>query len=267
MSVEQNTLVTRRRLETPNGPLICRQVVTALAEAEPVVLLHGIQGTSAIWLEAMKSLGQHRHVLAPDLRGRGGSLSPTDAGAYSLTDFAGDLAELLAEIGRPVRLVGWSMGVSVALEYLRSFGTAQVSSLVLVSGSACLTPGDLERGIWFEGATEADVMAEAAQRAEQLGLAEAAIPLAAAGAWRSVKEADFRALLPELDLPVLVMHGSADVDCPPSHGAALAAGMPRAEFELWERCGHVLMAHDPDRFARRLALFWEAAGSTAEVSS
>lgn len=256
MITERFVFFPIRLVETGRGAVVCRQVGMVNTAAEPVVLLHGIQGTSSVWDDVLPELGRRRWIVAPDLRGRGLSMSPARADDYDLSDFADDLAAILAEIGRPVKLVGWGMGVLVALDYIRCRGTADLSSLVLIGGSACLDPGGVPPARWFRGDTDADVMEDAARRAERLGLTDTASPIAVAGAWRSVRRADYRDLLPKIDLPTLVLHGSDDADCPVAQGGALAAGLPQACFEVWDGCGHMLIENARERFVHQIENFW-----------
>lgn len=216
-----------------------------------LVLLHGIQGTGAAWNEVIGNLPREIGLVVPNMRGRAGSYTPEDPDSYKISDFSGDLDGLLEMLEAPVWLCGWSMGVLVILDYLARFGQDRVAGLVLASGTACLN-GEAK---WFQGETPEEIANEAADRAAKLGLSEAATPMAAAGSWLSAREADLREGLPGIDVPTLVIHGSADDQCPPAHGLAIAETIPGARFELWDGGGHNLMKEDPKRFAGLVAQF------------
>lgn len=233
-------------LATAEGPLDC---VVLHEEADPsrgaFVLLHGIQGTAAAWSEVARQLGSGRRIVMPNLRGRAGSLAPDDPSAYGLGAFAGDLDAVIAGERGPITLVGWSMGVLVALSRIASHGTARIDALLLASGTPC--PGG--EAIWFR-AEGLDALAhEARERAVRLNLAAFARPEAVAGAWASVRGADRRPVLSGIDVPTLVLHGTGDDQCPLAHGRAMAAAIPGAEFDAWVGSGHNLMAEDPARFS------------------
>ena len=230
--------------------LICR-VSPPSPDSPTLVLLHGIQGTAAAWNEVIAHLPPDLGVVAPNLRGRAGSYSPDDPGAYRLADFSGDLAGLLEMLARPVWLCGWSMGVLVALDYLSGYGKQRVAGLILASGTACLQ-GEAQ---WFAGETPDEIGREASARAARLGLKESAITAAAAGAWLSARDADLREILPRIVHPTLVIHGGEDDQCPVHQGRALAEAIPDARFELWEGGGHNLMKEDTARFAGLVAGF------------
>jgi pimeloyl-ACP methyl ester carboxylesterase len=62
-------------------------------------------------------------------------------------------------------------------------------------------------------------------------------------------DGDRSALLRELHMPILILHGSDDPMVPPAHAHQLARLIPRARLELIEGWGHDL----PDALAPRLA--------------
>jgi pimeloyl-ACP methyl ester carboxylesterase len=68
---------------------------------------------------------------------------------------------------------------------------------------------------------------------------------------------DTQARLPKLELPTLVIHGTADRVLPAVNGELIAAVIPGAELELLEDVGHMYWWEQPDRAAdlvRRRAL-------------
>lgn len=79
----------------------------------PALLLHGVPQTAICWRGLLAELARDRVVLAPDLKGLGGS---EDVGRYDLPTLAGELAALIShEVDGPVDLVGHDWGGSVAL--------------------------------------------------------------------------------------------------------------------------------------------------------
>lgn len=235
-------------IQVPGGDLCYRTI----GGGPLIVAVHGIQGTSAAWQDVARLLSGRSTFVAPDMRGRAPSLVPDDSDAYALSRFAGDLEALIAEVGRPVVLVGWSMGVFILLEYLHS-GGPEPAALVLTGGSAHL--GSTK---WFHGPTFQDVEQQARTRATKLGLRRTAEPRAVAASWFQVESSDYRDLLPRITAPTLVLHGGNDEECPPPHAELLAERIPRAELEIWPQAGHNLMAHDPSRFASAVSAFLDA---------
>ncbi len=219
------------------------------------ILLHGIQGTAASWRPVLPHLTLKRTLLMPNLRGRGASTAPAEPCAYRIDDVAADLRAVIAlaqeRFPAPLALLGWSMGVLVTLAHIRAHGAAAFDRIVLVSGSAC----PCGEAVWFRGEDVEAISREAVARAEALALPEAAAPVAVAGAWLSARDADERATLAMIDKPTLVMHGSADAECPVGHALLMHESIPGASLSIWDGAPHNLMAFDPARFAREVDAF------------
>jgi pimeloyl-ACP methyl ester carboxylesterase len=99
--------------------------------AAPVLLLHGGGQTRHAWSATARMLGDRGyHALALDLRGHGDS-AWSGTGAYQLSDFAGDVQAVMAQIGRPVALIGASLGGMAAL-LATAAAPDRVRALVLV---------------------------------------------------------------------------------------------------------------------------------------
>ncbi|HTT51882.1 MAG TPA: alpha/beta hydrolase [Streptosporangiaceae bacterium] len=107
------------------------------ATAPVLVLVHGNVSSARFFAQTMAGLARRFHCVAPDLRGFGGSEpAPVDA-RRGVRDFADDLHALLTETGllaggRPVHLLGWSLGGGVALQYAIDH-PGSVASVVLES--------------------------------------------------------------------------------------------------------------------------------------
>jgi len=98
---------------------------------EPVVLLHGLGGSAANWIELLPELAERNRVLAVDLPGHGGS-EPLRADA-SITDFAAAIAALIRqEDAGPAIVAGHSFGGLVALR-LAHLRPDLVGGLLLVA--------------------------------------------------------------------------------------------------------------------------------------
>jgi pimeloyl-ACP methyl ester carboxylesterase len=97
-------------------------------------LLHGNQDVSASWQFTVDALAADWRVVAPDWRGNGLS-GWSGADSYWFPDYIGDLDALLDRYApeQPVRLVGHSMGASIASLYTGVRGP-RVSHFVNVDG-------------------------------------------------------------------------------------------------------------------------------------
>ncbi|HLI43856.1 MAG TPA: alpha/beta fold hydrolase [Acidimicrobiales bacterium] len=110
----------------------------------PAVLgIHGITGSSAQLAPVARRLGAQAAVLAPDLRGRG--QSSRVPGPFGVVQHARDCARVVEDLagGRPVVVLGESMGAFVAV-MLAASRPELVSSLVLADGGL---PAALPEGL------------------------------------------------------------------------------------------------------------------------
>ncbi|MCM5570522.1 alpha/beta hydrolase [Burkholderiaceae bacterium FT117] len=226
-----------------------------------LVAVHGIQGSLEAWHAATDRLSGVRVVL-PSLPGRGRSVRfadrsrlagadvPADiAGFYHLAHFARLLRALLDELGQPFVLAGFSMGVSVILQMARDHGLQGARSLVLLAGTPCAGGG----AAWFGNGPVESVIEEARERAIRMGHARPADADAVAHCWQSARRADFRELLGTLRLPVRVVHGDLDDQCPVAHGRLIAESIPGARLRILPGVGHGLLADAPGVVAEELA--------------
>ena len=97
---------------------------------EPVLLLHGYAQTSHMWRPLIAELAKTNLVIAPDLRGFGGSGKP-DTG-YDKKTMAQDVHALAASLGlKRVAVVGHDIGLMVAYAYAAQYPD-EVSRIVLM---------------------------------------------------------------------------------------------------------------------------------------
>jgi pimeloyl-ACP methyl ester carboxylesterase len=80
---------------------------------DPLVLLHGVNTTHAIWRRVCSRLASTRLVVTPDLPGFG-EPAPVRPG-FALDQVADALAEELSRVAAPFDLLGHSLGGAVAL--------------------------------------------------------------------------------------------------------------------------------------------------------
>jgi len=97
---------------------------------DPVVLLHGFAETSHMWRPLIARLADRHTVIAPDLRGFGGSSAPPDG--YTKAAMARDIHALLQrlKIDR-IRIVGHDIGLMVAYAYAAQY-PAEVERIALM---------------------------------------------------------------------------------------------------------------------------------------
>jgi len=99
-------------------------------KGDPVLLLHGYAQTSHMWRPLIAELAKSHTLIAPDLRGFGGSAKP-DSG-YDKKTMAQDVHALAASLGhKRVRLVGHDIGLMVAYAYAAQY-PAEVDRIALM---------------------------------------------------------------------------------------------------------------------------------------
>ena len=218
----------------------------------PVVLIHGYPLSGRAWDRQLPALLEHGHrVITYDRRGFGKSSQPTTG--YDYDTFANDLRMLLETLGlREVTLVGHSMGTGEVTRYLGRFGAARVARGVLVSPippflrhapdnpegvPASLFEGFLQAArqdtpAWMKGFLDTFynidklrgtlVSDQAYQASWNLAVtASATAAVACIPTW----ETDFRADLPKIDVPMLVIHGDDDQVLPYAKTGARLVGL------------------------------------------
>ncbi|WP_443069589.1 alpha/beta fold hydrolase [Streptomyces sp. e14] len=124
------------RVPVPGGELAVLRWPAAAPGAPVVLALHGITANGLSWARVAHHLAGRATLVAPDLRGRGGSGELP--GPYGIAAHADDMAAVVKELGLGrVVLTGHSMGAfTAALTAVRHPGL--LSGLLLVDGGVGL---------------------------------------------------------------------------------------------------------------------------------
>lgn len=116
---------------------------------KPVLLLHGGGQTRYSWGDTMSALGEAGFLaINLDLRGHGNSDWAPD-GNYSIDAYAKDLRTVVDLIGRPVALVGASLGGLTSLIAAGEAPQAACTALILVDVAPQLEQAGRERILEF----------------------------------------------------------------------------------------------------------------------
>jgi pimeloyl-ACP methyl ester carboxylesterase len=127
-NLSRDTASAERDVEV-NGLTIHYRIA---GEGPPVVLLHGYTQTSRVWLPAIAALASTHTVIAPDLRGAGGSSKPGHG--YDKKTMASDIHALVRSLGySQTAIVGHDIGMMVAYAYAAQYPD-EVDSLTLMDG-------------------------------------------------------------------------------------------------------------------------------------
>lgn len=205
-------------------------------EGRPVVLLHGYPLDSQSWEKQQRALlSAGYRVIAYDRRGFGRSGKPTVG--YDCDTFAADLNALLEALDlRDVSLVGFSMGTGDITRYLGTFGSERVAKAAFLASQQPYlrqtedNPGGVapdldglklqaqgDRFAWFDAYFEnfynldqnlGSRISAAAVRGNWATAAQASwyAVSACVDAWLT----DFRGDIERIDVPALILHGTAD---------------------------------------------------------
>ena len=246
----------------------------------PVVLVHGLGGRWQSWLETIPRVASKRRVVALDLPGFGRSQPPREPISIPLYARTVErVCELLELDG--VVLVGNSMGGFVAAELALRF-PARVERLVLVSAAA-MSIGDFNPlpAMLLVGALARTQLGSpegmraliGRRRARHLAFAnlvrhptliDTAMLFELVGgrgapglrdAVRAMIAHDIRGEVPRLDAPALIVHGREDMLVPLADSQWLARRLPRAQLEIFDDTGHLVMVERPVRFNDALLRF------------
>lgn len=127
-------------------PLHCRAFGSA--DAEPLLLVHGLGSTGADWAFQIEALAEHFRVLVPDLPGAG--RSPL-RGAHSISGYADAVIELLDtwRLTR-VHVIGFSMGGAVALQMALQ-APSRVARLITINSLPSYRPDTWRKRLELHG--------------------------------------------------------------------------------------------------------------------
>jgi proline iminopeptidase len=257
---------------------------------EPLLCLPGGPMLESGYLRDLGGLTAHRTLVRLDLRGTGASDTPTDPATYRCDRQVADVEAVRRHLGVDrVDLLAHSAGASLAYAHAAAH-PERVSRLVLVAPSvrglgiditdearsevarlragepwyaeaaaalARIQSGAGDGSDWaavspfMHGRWDDDVRAYDTWMNERRD-DEQTLAFIADGAF---DPASTRAVLAELDLPVVVLAGALDSGNPVPAMAEVAAVFARADLVVQEGAGHFPWVDDPDRFASLLAPF------------
>jgi pimeloyl-ACP methyl ester carboxylesterase len=252
-----------------------------IGNGRPLMVLNGFAATSADWDPSfLDRLASSNEIVLLDNRGIGRS---TDNGRpFDIAQLADDATRVVEALGiERIRLLGWSMGGFIALT-LALQHPGQIDKLILLSTESGGAEANLASAeVWRELIDMSGTPHEQARRllsllfpravAESIYrefgdiVAEARAQLcpdlvdrqvAAIEAWHRVGIGN---RLAEINVPVLIASGTADVVVPPSNALKLVNAIPGAWLAQFNGGGHAFMAQYPRQLADLINSFLELA--------
>lgn len=240
----------------------------------PLLLIHGFPFSGRMWAGQLKRLAGKSQVLVPDLPGFGES--PAGADTASVDQYAEDCLAILdaLDIMEPVVIGGLSMGGYIALAAARVF-PLRIRGLILAStrAGADSTEGKATRDKTIAQVKEsgASVVVESmypkllspetykskpAIATELREIMSGATPKGVVAALSAMRDRlDSTELLPNLHMPVLIVHGKDDQIIPPAEAEAMAKAIPHNDAHILDHAGHLPNLEQPDEFNRIVEKF------------
>lgn len=245
-----------RHVETPAGRIALREA----GHGRPLVLLHGLGGSSKSWARQLDGLASGRRVIAWDCPGYGES-DDFPGNRPTCHDFAKTLLAALdaADVG-DFDLLGHSMGGAVA-PWAARLAPLRVGRLVLSATKVAFGADDpsgydmrlAERrqmdDTTFGKARARGMVGEASPVFDEVAGIASEIRLSGyEGAVALLKQADNRAILPTVEQPTLVIAGAEDTIAPEAAVRAVADAVPGARMETVTGARHAAYMERPDAY-------------------
>jgi pimeloyl-ACP methyl ester carboxylesterase len=243
----------------------------------PLVLVHGYPLDHSIWQALVSLLENDFDLILPDLRGFGDSQV---AGAdFTIADCAADVAGLLDQLKiKHAAVVGHSMGGYVALAFARAYPN-RLSGLGLVSSQPFADTPEKQAGRYQEaqailahGVREVaeSMSAKLSARPDlQAWLKQLILhqqPAGLAGALRAMAERpDSTPLLSGFELPLVVVHGTADALIPVERARSVKEAVPAASLTEIPQAGHMPMMENPQKTAEALKALLHPPISSSQI--
>ncbi len=246
--------------------------------APVLVLLHGWACHSLFFGLMFEHLGAKYDVIIPDQRGHGFSAATSQLPV--IEDLATDLNELIEQLQlTQVRLAGWSMGATVAFQYMQEFGMERLAGLAIID----MTPKAMNSADWQLGirdgynednakATLDSICRDWQAHSQHFPFAllntDAESSLAEwiidevsdnsadsmASLWQSLIGKDYRQLLPHIAIPCIIIAGGDSPLYELATADYLAAQLPDARLKVLAGCGHGPPMQQPQQCADKLCL-------------
>lgn len=253
--------------------------ITDAGVGRPIVLLHGWPLSDEMYEYQYHALiNNNFRVLGITLRGFGKSDKPY--GVYDYAVLARDIKTVLSilEINDAV-MVGFSMGGSIAIQYIKKYKGAHVAKLALCGAAAPrwtqhkdfqynLPPSAVDELIALCAKDRPQLLANFEKlfsatetslnegiRSWLKGIGLSASPYASMQCLMALRDTDLRAELKDIQLPTVILHGKKDKICSFDLAEQMKLGIPHASLVVFEQSGHSLFLEEKDKFNAALIEF------------
>jgi non-heme chloroperoxidase len=242
-------------------------------DGTPVLLVHGGAMNRHNWDTLVPVLlAAGHHTITIDMRACG--CSDRDFVAMDVPSLGADVVRVLDALGvSRAAVIGWSVGGAVAVAAAHALGR-RVDRLVVIDGAAPRLREDVDYPGMPPAAFDAAQQALADDRAGFWRAMSSILfresrPDVVEQCWQqfmssgtqfdktlaSLADLDQRPLLADITAPTLVCHGRHDLYVDVTFGERLAAGLPNAQFIVFEKSGHAPFLEEPQAFHAQLLGF------------
>jgi non-heme chloroperoxidase len=244
---------------------------------KPVLFLHSWGMSGEMWqYQMVEFVDRSCRCITYDRRGHGRSSDPGEG--YDMDTLADDLATVIEYLDlTDVTLIGHSMSGAEIIRYLTRHGAGRVARVALLAPTLPFltktpdNPDGVERSMleavrasWRKDFTKwvADNTAPFFVPETSPGMVSWLIGLlgpcslqAAIACNRAATDADFRAELPAIAVPTLILHGDKDASVPLAFAQKAARLIPDCRLEVYEGAPHGLFITHMERVNADLAAF------------
>ncbi|HZD56668.1 MAG TPA: alpha/beta fold hydrolase [Anaerolineales bacterium] len=243
----------------------------------PLLLIHGFPLNRNLWEPQISDLSAVGRILAPDLRGHGGSEAVS--GPYSMDLLAGDCNALLdeIEIEQPAVICGLSMGGYITLAFYRRY-PQRVAGLILAAtrAGADSAVGKANRDKMASLAKEQGAGAVAAELLPKMlsprtyaadpELVERVSQILKANSVEGIigdlmgmkGRPDSTVTLQQINVPTLIIHGVDDQLIPLAEAESMHAAIQDSRLHVVAEAGHLLNLEQPDVFNQAVREFLQS---------
>ena len=250
-----------------------------IGNGRPLVVLNGFAATSADWDPSFTyRLASSNELILVDNRGIGRSTD--DGRPFDIAQLADDVLRVVEALGiERVNVLGWSMGGFIA-QMLAVQHPGRINKLILLSSNAGGADADVTAAdVWSKLIDMSGTPHDQARRllsllfpsdvaesiyrefGDTVAAARARLSpslinrqIAAMESWHRAGVAN---RLREMNVPVLVATGVADIVIPPSNALKLVNAIPGAWLAQFNGGGHAFMAQFPHPLADLINSFLE----------
>lgn len=241
-------------------------------QGTPIIFIHGFAESGDVFRIQKRALAKKYKVVTYDIRGHGKS----DIGnsPLNINRLSRDLQELIIGLDlQDVVLVGWSMGASVLLEYIKNFATSRLKKIVIVDkGPKLLNDKDWKLGLvngkydieslnedlkllkedfpQFARKFTSSICPDLNEREVEMGVEKVLknSPDLLYCLWKSMSQSDHRDILPKIDVGTLLVFAGKNTLYSMETGQYMRDNIKGSRLEIFHENSHLLVLENPRRF-------------------